>query len=93
MYFFSIKVKCQNLNLKHIMASEIFSVSWNDFQSKLSSSFKILRNEEDFFNVTLVSDDEECEFVITSSNILKTLGGKVLKDCEDFQSIVYKKHE
>ena len=40
------------------MVSEQFSLKWNDFQRTLSSSFKIHRNEEDFFDVTLVSDDE-----------------------------------
>ena len=37
---------------------EKFCLKWNDFQSTVSSSFKTLRQEEDFFDVTLVSDDE-----------------------------------
>ena len=40
------------------MVSEQFYLKWNDFQRTVSSSFKILRNEKDFFDVTLVSDDE-----------------------------------
>jgi len=46
------EVKCKT------MAQEKFSLKWNDFQSTVSGSFKTLRKEEDFFDVTLVSDDE-----------------------------------
>ena len=42
-----------------IMDSEKFSLKWNDFQQTVVNSFKTLRKEEDFFNVTLVSDDED----------------------------------
>ena len=38
--------------------SEKFSLKWNDFKSTVSKSFGILREEKDFFDVTLVSDDE-----------------------------------
>ena len=38
---------------------EKFSLKWNDFQSNVSKAFSILRNEEDFYDVTLVSDDEQ----------------------------------
>ena len=34
------------------------SISWNDFQSSMSSSFGNLRKEKELFDVTLVSDDE-----------------------------------
>merc|ERR1712025_155409 len=37
---------------------EKFSLKWNDFQTNVSSSFSKLRAERDFFDVTLVSDDE-----------------------------------
>merc|ERR1712115_209208 len=37
--------------------SEKFSLKWNDFQSSLSQSFSVLREESDFYDVTLVSDD------------------------------------
>ena len=37
---------------------EKFSLKWNDFQTNVSSSFSKLRKERDFFDVTLVSDDE-----------------------------------
>jgi len=38
--------------------SEKFSLKWNDFQSVVSQSFSVLRREEDFYDVTLVSDDQ-----------------------------------
>ena len=37
---------------------EKFSLKWNDFQTNVLSSFSKLRTEKDFFDVTLVSDDE-----------------------------------
>ena len=40
------------------MKSEKFSLKWNDFQSTVAQSFSVLRQEEDFYDVTLVSDDE-----------------------------------
>ena len=41
------------------MSREKFSLKWNDFQSTVSGSFRALRKEEEFFDVTLVSDDEK----------------------------------
>ena len=37
---------------------EKFCLKWNDFQTTVSQSFGLLRKEEHFFDVTLVSDDE-----------------------------------
>ena len=37
--------------------SERFSLKWSDFQSVVSQSFSVLREEADFYDVTLVSDD------------------------------------
>ena len=36
---------------------EKFSLKWNDFSSNVQNSFKRLRTEEDFFDITLVADD------------------------------------
>jgi len=41
-----------------ILKMEKFCLKWNDFQSNVSASFGKLRAEKDFFDVTLVSDDE-----------------------------------
>ena len=57
-----------------------FCLKWNDFQKNLSRTFKQLRNEEDFYDVTLVSEDQKQiqahKLVLSScseyfSNILK----------------------
>ena len=37
---------------------EKFSLKWNDFESNASKSFRNLRKEDHFYDVTLVSDDE-----------------------------------
>ena len=37
--------------------SEIFSLKWNDFETNVSRTFGVLRKEKEFFDVTLVSDD------------------------------------
>ena len=39
--------------------SEKFSLKWNDFQTNVANCFRKLRNENDFFDVTLVSDDKQ----------------------------------
>ena len=44
----------QYLSLK---MAENFSVKWNDFQSNISTAFKLLRKESHLHDVTLVSDD------------------------------------
>ena len=36
-----------------------FNLKWNDFQVNVTKSFSSLRKEKDFFDVTLVSDDEQ----------------------------------
>ena len=39
--------------------SEKFCLKWNDFESNASKSLRNLRKEKDFFDVTLVSDDQK----------------------------------
>ena len=41
------------------MGSEKFCLHWNDFESNISSSFRELRDDKDFFDVTLACDDEQ----------------------------------
>ena len=38
---------------------EKFCLKWNDFQVNVTKSFRFLREEKDFFDVTLISDDEQ----------------------------------
>ena len=39
--------------------SEKFCLKWNDFHANVSNSFKALRSADDFYDVTLVSDDQK----------------------------------
>jgi len=43
------------------MVSEKFCLRWNDFESNISSSLRELRDDKDFFDVTLACDDEQIE--------------------------------
>merc|ERR1712189_27142 len=38
---------------------EKFGLRWNDFQTTVSNSFKLFRQEKNFFDVTLVSEDQK----------------------------------
>ena len=41
------------------MESEKFCLRWNDFESNIACAFKELKNDEDFYDVTIVCDDEQ----------------------------------
>ena len=43
------------------METEKFCLRWNDFESNISSAFRELRDEKDFFDVTLACDDEQIQ--------------------------------
>jgi len=43
------------------MASEKFCLRWNDFENNISQAFKELRDDKDFFDVTLACDDEQIQ--------------------------------
>jgi len=40
---------------------EKFSLRWNDFEHNISQAFRELRDEEDFFDVTLACEDEQIQ--------------------------------
>ena len=40
-------------------SNEKFCLKWNDFESNISSSFKEIREEKDFMDVTLACDDDQ----------------------------------
>ena len=49
-----------------------FELKWSDFQENLASSFKELREEGDFFDVTLVCGDDQLEahkFILSASSV------------------------
>ena len=67
-----------------------FSLKWNDFQASLTKSFSTLRKEDDFYDVTLVSDDDQFirghKLVLASSS---DFFRKILKITNKAESIVY----
>ena len=43
------------------MESDKFCLKWNDFESNISTAFRDLREDKDFFDVTLACDEEQIE--------------------------------
>ena len=43
------------------MSSEKFCLKWNDFESNITTAFRELREEEDFFDVTLACEDNQIQ--------------------------------
>merc|ERR1712086_1006179 len=43
------------------MGTEKFCLRWNDFESNISVAFRELREEKDFFDVTLACDDSQIQ--------------------------------
>merc|ERR1719402_2213690 len=43
------------------MSNEKFCLRWNDFENNISSAFRELREDKDFFDVTLACDDQQIE--------------------------------
>jgi len=43
------------------MGTEKFCLRWNDFESNISSAFRELRDDKDFFDVTLACGDEQLQ--------------------------------
>ena len=41
------------------MGSEKFCLSWADFESSISVAFRELREEKDFFDVTLICNEDQ----------------------------------
>jgi len=41
------------------MTSEKFCLRWNDFETNISSAFREIRDQKDFFDVTLACDDDQ----------------------------------
>ena len=62
--FFKQNYKFQVPVLKKIM--DKFCLKWNDFQVNASKSFSLLKKDQDFFDVTLISDDDKTIFIFNS---------------------------
>jgi len=73
-------------------ASDKFNLSWNSFQENIGNSLRDLRNESDFFDVTIASDDnqqiEAHKLILSaSSSFFKT----VLKNNQHQHPLIYLK--
>ena len=54
------------------MDSDKYCLRWNDFDKNISSAFKGIREEQDFFDVTLVCEDEQLQahkLILASSSL------------------------
>ena len=70
--------------------SEKFNLQWNDFQSTVLQSFKSIRADKDFLNVTLVTDDEvhiEAHKVILAAS--SPFLGNILKKSPHKHPLIY----
>jgi len=43
------------------MSSEKFCLRWNDFERNISSAFKDIRDDKEFFDITIACDDEQLQ--------------------------------
>jgi len=48
-------------NMLTNMSSENFCLTWSEFESNISLTFRELREEKDFFDVTLSCGDEQIQ--------------------------------
>ena len=62
------------------MSSEKYYLKWNTFQTNVSKSFNELRTDKDFFDVTLIGDDES---KLSAHRI-------VLSSCSSFFELILK---
>ena len=63
------------------MTSEKFCLRWNDFERNISGAFREIREDKDFFDITLACDDE----TIQAHKV-------ILSACSPFFRKVLKKH-
>jgi len=54
-----VKQNAHTVFIADKMGSEKFCLRWNDFEKNISSAFKELRDDKDFFDVTLACEDEQ----------------------------------
>ena len=59
------------------MSGEKFSLKWRNFESNVSKSFSLLRNEKEFSDVTLNSDDGK---LVTAHKVVLSTCSKYFKD-------------
>jgi len=73
------------------MESEKFCLKWNDFETNISLAFKELREDKDFFDVTLVCDDEQIKAHKVILSACSQFFRKVLKQNPHQHPLLYLK--
>ena len=59
-YFFSASVlNSQHMQVPRMGSSEKFCLRWNDFESNISKAFREIREDKDFFDITLACEDDQ----------------------------------
>ena len=56
---------------------EKFNLKWNDFLANVSNSFRTLRKENDFYDVSLVSDDDQ---VVSAHKVVLSASSEFFKN-------------
>ena len=73
--------------------TENFCLRWNDFESNLSSAFRELRDDADFFDVTLATDEDEVKaHKVVLSACSPHLKQVICLICHLFDYSVYSNH-
>ena len=62
-----------------VMAADNFCLRWNDFAENVSSAFKDLRTENDFFDVTLACSDSALK-TLQAHKVILSACSNVFKD-------------
>merc|ERR1712083_891973 len=52
---------CEIFCLDMATSKDKFCLKWNDFESNISAAFRELREDKDFFDVTLACDDDQIQ--------------------------------
>jgi len=73
------------------MGSEKFCLRWNDFESNISQSFSEIREEKDFFDVTLACDDDQIQAHKVIISACSAFFRKVLKKNPHQSPLLYLK--
>ena len=69
---------------------EKFNLKWNDFQANLTNSFSTLRKEKDFYDVSLVGDDD---LIVDAHKVVLSASSEffknILRKVDHYKPMVY----
>merc|ERR1719391_1813920 len=70
------------------MDSDKFCLRWNEFEENIRHSFKVLRNKESLFDVTLATDDGH---QIPAHRVILSAGSDFFSKCNQSSMLIYLK--